>query len=221
MKKFYQVAFCASLAILAAGCSSHSVPGGNDASLPRVEGIKSISGTNEIGLEWPNYGSYPNLLGFVVYRADMGGGEAKKIATLADPYTTHFADTRLEPNTSYKYTVRAYGINGVGESSPAAIVSTTKTIDSVPFAQAYALPDRVKIIWRPHPDLRVASYTIERRVKGADSWSGVKDIAGRLSAEYIDYVNYTSGYEYRIIAKSQTGMLSLPSAPIQVSQMAE
>ena len=206
---------------MAAGCSSTSVPSGSDVSLPRVEGIRSIAGTNEIGLEWPSYGSNPNVFGYVVYRADMNGGEAKKIATLKDPYATHFADTRLEPNTSYKYTIRAYGANGLGESSPAAIVSTTKTIDSVPFAQAYELPGRVKIIWRPHPDLRVASYIIERRVRGNDSWSSIKEINGRLSAEYIDNVSYASGYEYRIVAKSETGMLSLPSATIQVSQMAE
>ena len=36
-----------------------------------------------------------------------------------------------------------------------------------------------------------------------------------------DCESYASGYEYRIVAKSETGMLSLPSAAVQVSQMAE
>ena len=92
-------------------------------------------------------------------------------------------------------------------------------LESVPFAQAiYGLPGRVKIIWRPHPDLRVSSYVIERRPKGSESWSSVKEVRGRLSAEYIDYVDYGEGYEYRIVVKTGKGELSKPSAVIATAQ---
>ena len=83
-----------------------SAPSASDESLPRVEGIRTITSDDEIGLEWPRYDNNTAVLGFVVYRAPASGGEAKKIATIADPYSTHYVDTRLQPGTSYKYTVR-------------------------------------------------------------------------------------------------------------------
>ena len=219
MKKFYRLTLSATLAILAAGCATSSAPSASDESLPRVEGIRTITSDNEIGLEWPRYDSNTAVLGFVVYRAPASGGEAKKIATIADPYSTHYVDTRLQPGTSYKYTVRTYGAKGVSAPSPVAIASTAKMLESVPFAQAiYGLPGRVKIIWRPHPDLRVSSYLIERRPKGGESWSTIKEVRGRLSAEYIDYVDYGEGYEYRIVVKTGKGELSKPSAVIATAQ---
>ena len=46
----------------------------------------------------------------------------------------------------------------------------------------------------------------------------IKEVRGRLSAEYIDNIDYGEGYEYRITVKTENGELSKPSAVIAAAQ---
>ena len=201
------------------GCANTSPDTASvNANLPQVTNVKTISGTTEIGLEWPSYAEYSDVQGFQIFRAEMSGGEMKRVAVVKDKYSTHFVDTKLAPETTYKYVVKTYGGGAVSESAPVTVASTTKLMDSVPFAQAiYGLPERIKIIWRPHPDLRVKSYVIERRSLGSQSWSKRAEVEGRLSAEYIDKVGSGQSYEYRIFVKTANGELSKPSEILQAT----
>ena len=209
----------AALSLFVAGCANTSPDTASvNANLPQVTNVKTISGTTEIGLEWPSYAEYSDVQGFQIFRAEMNGGEMKRVAVVKDKYSTHFVDTKLAPETTYKYVVKTYGGGAVSESAPVTVASTTKLMDSVPFAQAiYGLPERIKIIWRPHPDLRVKSYVIERRSLGSQSWSKRAEVNGRLSAEYIDKVGSGQSYEYRIFVKTANGELSKPSEILQAT----
>ncbi|MBP5779048.1 MAG: hypothetical protein J6W17_03745, partial [Campylobacter sp.] len=209
----------AALSLFVAGCANTSPDTASvNANLPQVTNVKTISGTTEIGLEWPSYAEYSDVQGFQIFRAEMNGGEMKRVAVVKDKYSTHFVDTKLAPETTYKYVVKTYGGGAVSESAPVTVASTTKLMDSVPFAQAiYGLPERIKIIWRPHPDLRVKSYVIERRSLGSQSWSKRAEVNGRLSAEYIDKVGSGQSYEYRIFVKTASGELSKPSEILQAT----
>ncbi|MBR7047227.1 MAG: hypothetical protein IKI43_02570, partial [Campylobacter sp.] len=185
MRKFYRLTLSVALSLFVAGCANTSPDTASvNANLPQVTNVKTISGTTEIGLEWPSYAEYSDVQGFQIFRAEMNGGEMKRVAVVKDKYSTHFVDTKLAPETTYKYVVKTYGGGAVSESAPVTVASTTKLMDSVPFAQAiYGLPERIKIIWRPHPDLRVKSYVIERRSLGSQSWSKRAEVDGRLSAD--------------------------------------
>lgn len=142
-------------------------------------------------------------------------GEFALIATIKDRYSTHYVDDRLAPETTYKYMMKSFGQNGISENGAVAVASTTKLLDSVPFARAiYGLPERIKLIWRPHPDLRASSYIIERRSPDG-SWSNRAEVKGRLSAEYIDSVASGKSYEYRIFVKTSSGDISKPSEILQ------
>lgn len=200
------------LTIAINGCVSNSVPGVLDENLPTVENIKTISATTSVGLEWPSYASNEAVTGFYLYRSTMDENEMKLVANIKDKYATHYVDDKLAPESTYKYMIKTYGKNGISQSGPVAVATTAKLLDSVPYAQAiYGLPERIKLIWRPHPDLRVSSYVIERSTPGKGNWSKRAEVKGRLSAEYIDEVGSNESYEYRIFVKTSDGMLSRPS----------
>lgn len=202
------------------GCASNNFVTPKDQiddTLPVVNGIKTISASNEIGLEWPSFDDNDKILGYYIYREDLSNG-VKKVMSVNDRFATHFVDTSLTPATQYKYSVKAYSSNGVSKDGMFAMASTTKTLESVPFAKAIALPQRVKLIWRPHPDLRVSSYIIQRSSAGSNSWSEIDEIKGRLNAEYIDKVSNPNAYNYRILVKTSDGQISSPSQSLSVSQ---
>ena len=74
------------------------------------------------------------------------------------------------------------------------------------------MPNKIKVLWRPHPDLRVVSYILEKSALSSNNWHEVARINGRLNVEYIDNdVNPGQSYRYRILVKTHNGIISAPS----------
>jgi len=73
----------------------------------------------------------------------------------------------------------------------------------------------VKIVFRPHPNERVAGYYIERFNDKSGKWEQIADLKPRLRAEYIDK-DLTDGkvYRYRVVAYTFDGLLAHPSKVI-------
>lgn len=197
------------------GCFSPSVSTQVSSNLPTVTSLKTISGITEIGFEWipmPESG----IDGYYLYRSNPNenSGKMRVVATIKDRFASHYVDTDLAPETTYSYEMRTYSQNGLVSPAGTVINATTKPlIESVPFAQALTnLPERVKLIWRPHPDETVRSYIIERSDENNGNWSKIAEVKGRLNAEYID-TGVKSGrtYKYRIFVKTATGVISKPS----------
>ena len=185
-----------------------------DPSMPMIKGIKHITDKTSIGFEWPEIKDN-RVEGIMVYRAiERSGKEQKftKIATLGNRYITHFVDTDIKPNTNYLYTFKTFGV--LYGSSPGEIVKV-KTEDAFPpvsFFQTFLVDSGVvKLLWTPHPDIRIHDYIIERKVVGKN-WKYLANVKGRLSPEYID-MSGAKGitYSYRIIARSADGFKSKPS----------
>ena len=76
------------------------------------------------------------------------------------------------------------------------------------------LPNRIKLLWRVHPNPIVKAYIIERREMGKKEWRKVAILRNRLTVEYID-TGIVPGreYEYRVRAKTYDGIVSPPSQP--------
>jgi len=186
-----------------------------DSTLPRIDTVRTLADITEIGFEWtPTYGD--RVAGYYIYRLD--GSKMKKIATINDKYTSHYVDTKLTPDTQYSYRFTTFS-EEKRESEPSQIVtaSTTGTIESVSFVKAITgLPNRAKIVWRPHTMERVESYIIERNEFKSTKWDEVGKIDGRLNAEYIDAGlkdNYV--YRYRVKVKTFDGIVSKPSEIVE------
>lgn len=168
----------------------------------------------EIGFEWTPTND-ENVIGYYLYRSNPSqpGSQMQIVANIKDRYATHYVDSDLAPETTYAYQMRSYSANAISAEGTTVQATTRALMESVPFAQAITgLPTRVKLIWRPHPDTRVASYIIERTDAGKDSWKSIAEVKGRLNAEYIDAeVKDGRAYEYRILVKTSSGVKSKPS----------
>ena len=186
-----------------------------DSSLPQIESVRTMADITEIGFEWsPSYGD--NVEGYNIYRLD--GSKMKKIATIKDKYTSHYVDTKLTPDTQYSYRFTTFSAQK-RESQPSQIITATTigSIDSVTFVKAVTgLPNRVKLVWKPHAMDRVESYLIERNEFKSNKWEEVGKVDGRLNAEYIDSGlkdNYV--YRYRVKVKTFDGIVSKPSEIVE------
>lgn len=204
------------LAVVISGCVSPSTPTQVNASLPTIQNLKTISDMTEIGFEWTPTPS-PEVAGYYLYRSNPNenNGKMKVVADIKDRFASHHVDSNLAPETTYSYEMRTYNANKQISNSGVMISASTKALmDSVPFVRALTnLPERVKLIWRPHPDLRVASYIVEKADIGKENWRQIAEVKGRLNAEYIDdSVKSGRAYKYRVFVKTSTGTISKPSA---------
>lgn len=201
---------------LISGCALADLPTSNkntlNAELSTISNFNTISEMTQIAFEWER-SSDPNVAGYYIYRA-KDGAELQKIATINDRFSTHYVDTGLEPSTSYQYAMSTYDKEGA--HSAMGTIYTLQTLGALPaveFVQVITnLPLKAKIIWSPHDDLRVGSYVVERSKAGANNWSKIAEVKGRLSAEYIDSgLKPEDSFDYRVRAKSADGVLGEPS----------
>lgn len=201
-----------------AGCASTSVPTQQSASLPVVTSLKTISDMTQIGFEWLSVND-EKVIGYELYRLDTKSQKFKSIAVINDRFATHYVDTDLKPETTYTYQLRTFSESAISNPGESVNATTKPLLNSVPFAQAIAgLPNRVKLIWRPHPDTSVVSYVIKRANANDEKFSHVATIDGRLNAEFIDTdVKPGKNYKYIIYVKTGSGVLSNPSEVIQAT----
>lgn len=185
--------------------------------LSMVNNLKSLQGMREIGFEWdPIYDQ--NIDGYKIYRREISNDETsedKLIATIKDRYATHFSDAHLSPNTEYSYTFVSFNKNGVSKQS-SINVKTLNKIEPVSFIQAIAgLPNKIKIIWRPHPDNRVVKYNLYKQDANSDKWYKLTTINNRLSAEYLDDVRPNLYAKYKVSAVTFNGVESDYSSEVE------
>lgn len=218
MKKLHLSFYSLCLILLLSACS---IPAGMtnskealvNESLPKIEKLKSISDMSSAAFEWePLYNE--NIEGFYLYRSSEDSPEFKLVATIKNKFQTHYVDSKLEPGKKYHYMMKSFNNqNHISEEGTSIELVTQPRIEALPFVQAVTnLPNRIKLIWRPHPDLRVDSYRIERTKMGENQFKTIAKLKNRLNAEYIDTdMKDNESFDYRIFAISFDGIESEPS----------
>lgn len=205
MKRLFQNILKMSLVMLISGCavSTQNYSSKNvNPNIERVSNIKTISSSDSMALEW----SLPktNISGYEIYRSKLNE-EMQKIATINEPLTTHFVDKKLEPDTTYRYGIKIIKDGFVSNMSN-IVSSKTTTIAPVSFATIIKYDDANKIVWRPHHDLRVVNYVIEKSFDGSN-WFKLATVKHRLSAEFIDKSSINNA-QYRIYVVSNDSQYS-------------
>ncbi|HEH4417906.1 TPA: fibronectin type III domain-containing protein [Campylobacter coli] len=229
MKKFHLSLCLGALTLLFSACSVSQLSSVGSSkellvneSLPKIENLKNLSDISNIAFEWePLYDD--NIKGFYLYRSSDANPEFKLIGTIKDKFQTHYVDAKLEPNTKYYYMMRSFNNQGhISEDGKVVEVKTMPRLEAVPFAQAITnLPSRIKLIWRPHPDPRVASYIIERTKADEQEFKKIAEIKNRLNAEFIDEdLKPGENFSYRIIAVGFDGVQSEPSSVLNSTSKA-
>ncbi len=183
-----------------------------DRSLPVVKDLKTINSMTEVALEWrPVIQNY--VAGYRIFRSE-NGKHYKLIKVIPDRYSAHFTDTDLHPGATYVYKVSLFTKDGrVSLTNTTKPVSTKGTIQPPVLVEVISdLPNRIKLLWRAHPNPIVKAYIVEKREVGKKHWKKVAILRNRLTVEYIDSdVVPGREYEYRLRAETFDGVVSPPS----------
>ncbi|MCR2059442.1 fibronectin type III domain-containing protein [Campylobacter helveticus] len=217
MRKFHLSLCLAGLTLLFNACSVAELTTPKQTqlneSLPKVQSLKSMSDISNVAFEWePLYGE--NIQGFYLYRSSEKEPQMKLVATIKDKFQTHYVDTKLESGTKYRYMMKTFNEQGhFSEDGQMIEISTQPRLEPLAFVQAITnLPKRIKLIWRPHTDLRVNAYIIERKRVEDKEFEKIGEVKNRLSAEFIDEdLKPNQNFQYRIIALTFDDVKSEPS----------
>ncbi len=189
-----------------------------DPNLPKPMNVRSISDRSSIGFEW-EYTNNPVVEGYKIYRSAENGG-SELVDTLKDRFISHYADKDLKPDTKYSYRFSSYTKDGTeSDATPVVSVQTKPVPEAISFIAAVDnLPNRAKIVWRPHVSPDVVEYIVQKSGPNDKNWDDIAKVSPRLMAEYID-TKVESGkvYHYRVIAKTFDGFYSKPSEVVAVS----
>ncbi|MDQ7046140.1 MAG: hypothetical protein Q9M39_00320 [Sulfurovum sp.] len=184
-----------------------------DASLQGIGSVHALVTMNSVGFEWTKIEN-KNVHGINIYRSNgvENTQNFKRIGTIGNRYATHFVDTHVKENTEYSYTFTTFSSGKESSLSETLYVKTEPAFFAVSFVQAYAVaPTVIKLLWKPHSNLSVNAYIVQRSVDGAQ-WKFISHVEGRLMAEYIDtFVRRGKSYSYRIIAQSYDKIRAKPS----------
>ncbi len=184
-----------------------------DPSLKSINDVKAFSTQSSVGFEWKMIEDR-RIKGVNIYRGNQTQGRQSLeiIGSTSSPYTTHFVDKSVKPNTSYIYTFTTFSIGKESKHGLVLKVKTAPRLKGVSFFKAYNVaPNAVKLLWSPHVNESISGYVIERSVNGG-TWSFVANVKGRLMVEYIDvFIRRGNSYKYRIYAKSFDNVLTKAS----------
>jgi fibronectin type 3 domain-containing protein len=194
-----------------------------DSRLPKLNSVKTIASNTSVAFEWKPLSSR-GLDGVNIYRtepnvyANNTTKQLVKIATINSPYASHYVDTGLTQNSNYSYTFTT--IKGDYESSHGKVIEV-KTLPPLPkitfFQGVQKRTDIIKLIWRPHPDIRVKMYKVERSVNGG-KWAWVGTLKNRMMVEYLDkYIKSGNRYQYRVTAVGFDDSYSIPSDTLTIT----
>lgn len=194
-----------------------------DKTLPVVELTKSgvIVDMKSIAFEWKSMNDH-RVKGIYVYRKAPSSSEEpaglEYYSTIENRFHTHFVDNNVEPDTRYTYQFQVFGDNANGLKSRGVDVNTLPVLESVSWIHSITgMPRVAKIIWRPHTNEKVKSYSIERKTLEDEEWKTISTVAGRLTAEYIDEdLKDNFVYMYRLRAMTYDGIVSTPSQIVKV-----
>lgn len=190
-----------------------------DPSLQGIGEVHALATMNSVGFEWEKIHNR-KIHGVNVYRGNSRGDKQsfKRIGTIGNRYATHFVDTHVKADTTYSYTFTTFSLGQESRHSRILTVKTLPAFSAVSFVKAYKVaPSVVKLLWKPHSNLSVNSYIVQRSVNG-DEWKFLSYVEGRLMAEYIDtFVRTGKRYRYRIIAQSYDKIHAKPSRVTQLT----
>jgi len=212
------------LTLIISGCAGQPAPAEPvviNKNLPQVKINGYLSDSDAVAFEWKP-ATDAQVKGIRIYRDNPAKGDTNlyRIASINDTLHTHYIDSGLSPATAYRY--RFTSVDAKGRESMPEETITAKTMplpDPVSFFTATKeLARGAKLLWRPHPDLRVNTYIIERLDPGAKNFRQIDSVVGRLNAEYIDEdLDDNKVYRYRILARNCKGEMSPPSAVVTVA----
>lgn len=230
MKLLTLITLCTASLLIISGCSGKGpVPKKEavvDETLPMVILTKNgtIADTNTIALEWEAIDDQ-RVNGVYIYKVVLDGNNKSDKGDKDDYYdtvnsrfSTHYLDTKIEPNSKYSYYFKTYSDKAESKKSQITTITSLPQMESVTWIHSrQSMPKSAKIIWRPHVNEKVKAYIVQRRTLQESNWNDVATVNGRLNAEFIDKDlkdNFT--YKYRVRVLTFDNIISKPSDEVTV-----
>jgi len=224
MKRLIQISLTTILLLSLTGCNPTSLLNNEqlDPSLPKLNDVKAVPNSTSVAFEWQPM-SKKGVTGFNIYRTsgneyvNSATKQLTKVASVHNRFASHFVDTGLAQNSSYTYTFTTVR-NGFESSHGKVInIKTLEPFQAVTFFQGFQkAKNTIKLIWRPHSDVRIKMYKIERSVNASD-WKWMGTVKERMMSEFIDTsVAPGNSYTYRVIAVGFDDSFSKPSNQVSV-----
>ena len=213
MKKWFLLAI--SLMIIT-GCATNKPAPKSNPNLPTVKNFSLYPDRNAMALRWDRT---KNINGYYIQKFNFKTKKWDKTIEIDDPYRTIYVDTKLKPNTLYKYRIATFDKNKIPSLATEKQNKTLPSVSSVIPLEIRPLPNRkIKIIFRPHQNERVNGYIIQRFNDKTTKWEKIATLTPRYNVEYIDK-DLIDGkiYKYRIIATTFDGLKSAPSEVLSIS----
>jgi fibronectin type 3 domain-containing protein len=187
----------------------------------------TINSSRSVTLTWQD--NSDNESGFQLERA-AGIGDFVRIITLG-PNTTTFTDNALQPNTVYRYRIRAVNENGASAYSNTVQVRTPVDPPTEPAAPtnlvATPTAGQVLLTWEDNSN-NESTFAIERKLE--DGGFQPLTSVGQNTTRYVDQAaGGNARYTYRVRAVNSGGesdyatsaeILTLPTAPTNVTAAA-
>ncbi len=226
MRRLMQISLTAILLLLLNGCNPSALANMGseqlDPNLPKLDNVRAIPSNTSVAFEWQPM-ARKGVEGYNIYRTKTNQyvnsptKELEKIATIRNRFVSHYVDIGLQQNSTYTYTFTT--LRG-GFESPHGKVISIKTLPPFPpvtFLKGYQKAvNTIKLLWRPHTDMRVDMYKIERSVNGGE-WKWIGSVKHRMMSEYIDStIAPGNSYSYRVTAVGFDDSISKPSANVVV-----
>ena len=221
--KLWNLVLLSTVSILTfSSCSNHKPTPKQEAKIDKTLPIIQLTKAgifvdmNAVAFEW-NIVEDPRVRGIYIYKnmknKETNASELVYYKTIDNRFATHFVDSDVKPSQKYSYAFKTYSEDAEGRFSSLKSAYTLKTLESVAWIYSQnGLPRTAKIIWRPHSNLGVKSYIVERKTIEDEEWQQLAEIEGRLNAEYIDTElkdNYI--YKYRVKVKTYDDIVSSSS----------
>lgn len=196
------------LGFLMKGCTPAAQ---SDLTLPEMGEVQYLVDIDSVAFEWKSFAERPEVSGYNIYRKTLAEQGYTLIDSLNSRFTTHYVDSPLAPSTTYLYRFATKNANGAAGVATQPLQITTRAFAPPTHVQAVGnYPRKVKILWRPHKDLRTQGYIIQR-AEGKD-FVEVARIANRLQVEYLDTnLKDSTEYFYRVFAFTASDIRSAPS----------
>ena len=206
--RFYTLCLLALFSALFCACGGAiATLDGEDATLPIIKNVKTISDVGAIAFEWEKIDD-ERVSGIAIYKEK--NGEFTQIAHLKNAQITHFVDEKLTPETNYRYKFKTLSPTHYSKDSKIVTAKTSyiKAVERIFASNDYA--GQIKIIFSPHQNPSIAYYLVQREVDGV--FKTIALVNHRLLSEYFD-TNLEAGksYKYRIVAVDYAKNPSRPS----------
>ena len=199
--------------------------------LPIPQDLSFVIYSDKVELAWDAVEDVGDrVTGYRIFRKGPGDSTLKSYADVSGKDTKIYADTNIEPDTTYEYAVAALGADSSqGERSASATVTTQPQLppldgqqvildDDLPQPQNLSFlvySDRVELSWDAIGEEQVTGYRVLRKGPADAELQTHADLTGNDAAAYVDRgIEPGSTYEYAVAALDADSFPGEPSASV-------